>query len=118
MLTDRHEGTTFNRVGAVDGRFVFRRVYATSFQAGASQTDAGTGPDFGRLWDASIDRNGRNYGFRNSLKGLSSDFRSRMGFINRKEKKRNFRRMFIKAVNWNEFEKPFSIGLRASHFAQ
>ena len=83
VLTDRHEGSNFNRVGAVDGRIVFRSVYALAFQAGASQTDAGSGPNFGRLWDASIDRSGRSYGFRNSLKGLSREFGSRVGFVNR-----------------------------------
>lgn len=83
VLTDRHEGNNFNRVGAVDGRFVFRSVYALAIQAGASQTDTGSGPNFGRLWDASIDRSGRAYGFRNSLKGLSREFGSRVGFVNR-----------------------------------
>lgn len=83
LVTDREEGARFNRVAATDGRFVFRDVYAAAFQVGASTTDSGTGPRFGRLWETSIDRSGRSYGFRNSIKGLSNDFHTDAGFVNR-----------------------------------
>lgn len=83
VVTDREDGNRYNRVGAVDGRFVFRNVYNVAFQGGGSISDSGTGPRFGQLWEASIDRSGRSYGFRNSLQGIGPLFRTEAGFVNR-----------------------------------
>ncbi len=83
VLTDREEGRRTNRVAALDGRFLFSRVYSTAFQYGGSVTDSGNGSRVGRLWESSFDRSGRNYGFRNSIRALSEEFGSQAGFVSR-----------------------------------
>ena len=83
VLTDRREGNSYNRVGAADARLVFGGVYQVGLQAGASATgDAGVAAH-GEIWEANVDRSGRTWGFRNSIRGISNQFQSRTGFINR-----------------------------------
>jgi hypothetical protein len=83
VYTDRRDGSRYNQVAAADARVVFHGVYQLAIQVGGSATDSGTGPMRGKLWDLSVDRSGRSWGFRNSLKGLSRDFTTQSGFVNR-----------------------------------
>jgi hypothetical protein len=85
--TDRERGEMYNRVASVDGRATFRRIYSTSFQLAGSSTrrpfvdrDTTTSAP---LWTASVARNGRNFGFGYSVRGLDPEFRTQSGFISR-----------------------------------
>jgi len=83
VVTDREDGDYFNRVGAVDGRFVLARQYTLSFQYGLSDTRNTDGDAQGSIWQVSFDRSGRGWGFRNELEGVTDGFSTRTGFVNR-----------------------------------
>jgi hypothetical protein len=81
--TDRILGSDYNRVAEVDGRIVFGEVYSAAFQ-GAGSFDKTNG--FTRnapLWEGIFARNGKRFGLRYVLTGISEDFRARSGFISR-----------------------------------
>ncbi len=81
--TDRVLGGDYNRVADVDGRLVFGQVYSASFQ-GAKSFDKTNGVTrTAPLWEGIFARNGKRFGFRYILTGISEDFRARSGFISR-----------------------------------
>ena len=81
--TDRVMGSDYNRVADVDGRIVFGDVYSTSFQA-AKSFDKTNGVSLNApLWEGVFARNGKKFGLRYILTGISEDFRARSGFISR-----------------------------------
>ena len=82
-ITDRRVGGDYNRVFNTDGRFVLRQVYQASYQVAASDTRTGGARSRGTIWEASFDRTGRNYGFRNSIEGVSEAFATQVGFVPR-----------------------------------
>ncbi len=86
-VTDREDGTLFNRVGSVDGKLVLGTIYTGAFQLAASTTRgpaaSGTESLDGPLWSASLARSGRSFGFTYSVRGVSPEFRTQSGFINR-----------------------------------
>jgi hypothetical protein len=86
-ITDREDGRFYNRVADIDGRWVFGRLYSAAFQLAGSRTRLPTGTGdttlTGPLWDASVSRNGRHFGFTYGFEGFGSDFRTQSGFINR-----------------------------------
>jgi hypothetical protein len=82
-VTDRSEGSSYNRVASADARIVFARLYFVEAQAGGSWTaDAGTTRS-GPLWKLEFDRTGRAWGFNYQVNGISPDFSSAAGFVNR-----------------------------------
>lgn len=103
VLTDRTTGAEFNRVAGLDGRVRFGGIYTWQFQAAGSWTrawapDAGgegiavvgdstvavaTRDRAGHLLQTSIDRTGRNWGFRMQAKDIPGDFRTESGFVRR-----------------------------------
>ena len=82
--TDRIAGDDYNRVADVDGRMLFGKVYTGTFQY-ARSFDQHVAAQFraAPLWDASLNRNGREFGFRYSLNGIDDNFRAPTGFISR-----------------------------------
>ena len=82
-VTDRREGSDYNQVFNGDGRFLMRNIYALQYQYAASRTSVDGVGSNGSIWEASIDRTGRNYGFRNSIEGVSPNFGTRTGFVAR-----------------------------------
>lgn len=81
--TDRVLGRDYNRVADVDGRIVFGQVYSASFQ-GAGSFDKTNGVKLNApLWEGILARNGKQFGLRYILTGISEDFRARSGFISR-----------------------------------
>jgi hypothetical protein len=84
IVTDREEGESYNRVLGADTRIVFGGLYFAQLQAVASTTrDEGfvrTGP----LWEAMLDRTGRNWGFNYRVTGVSDEFEARSGFVPRR----------------------------------
>jgi hypothetical protein len=83
VYTDRVDGQAFNRVAAVDGRFVFGAAYALTFQGGGSATRDSAVTRWAPIWYASLVRSGRRFGFTMSGSGIGDDFRAASGFISR-----------------------------------
>ncbi|MCC7054880.1 MAG: carbohydrate binding family 9 domain-containing protein [Gemmatimonadaceae bacterium] len=83
LLTDRTEGAQYNRVGGVDARIQFRRVYSIEARLHGSQTRDTVSTLRGSMWEANAGRSGRSYGFRYGLQGISPDFQTRVGFVPR-----------------------------------
>jgi Domain of unknown function (DUF5916) len=81
--TDRTEGGVYNRVGEADTRLVFGRMYTFSTQFAGSTTRSDGVSRKGSLWEMSLDRTGRRWGFRYSLKGVHPDFVAASGFVPR-----------------------------------
>jgi hypothetical protein len=81
--TDRVAGGDYNRVMDVDGRMVFGGVYTGSFQYARSYDKTVGRATNGPLWESILARNGKRYGFRYQLTGISDDFRASTGFISR-----------------------------------
>lgn len=81
--TDRVLGGDYNRVADVDGRVVFGDVYSTSFQAAGSFDKTGGVVRNAPLWEGIFARNGKQFGLRYILTGISEDFRAGSGFISR-----------------------------------
>ncbi|MFL5572496.1 MAG: DUF5916 domain-containing protein [Gemmatimonadaceae bacterium] len=81
--TDRIMGGDYNRVADVDGRIVFHDVYSTSFQAAGSFDKAAGVVRNAPLWEGVFARNGKQFGLRYVMTGISEDFRARSGLISR-----------------------------------
>jgi hypothetical protein len=81
--TDRILGGNYNRVADVDGRVVFGEVYSTSFQAAGSFDKSGGVVRNAPLWEGIFSRNGKRFGLRYIMTGISEDFRAGSGFISR-----------------------------------
>ena len=82
--TDRIEGTSYNRVADVDGRYIFGGIYSVQGQYARSFTKTGSGGAFAApLWTTVLSRNGKAFGLRYSMDAVSDRFRARSGFIDR-----------------------------------
>lgn len=84
-LTDREEGSRFNRVASVDARHVFGSIYSASAQyaqASTRLTDGGTVSN-APLWNAVLSRNGRKLAMRWVIDAVDERFRTQSGFIGR-----------------------------------
>jgi len=81
--TDRVDGSNYNRLGSADTRLVFGGVYDFRMQ-GAMSFDRvkGTVTD-GHLWDMSLRRQGRTFGWDVLFKGLDDELVARSGFLSR-----------------------------------
>lgn len=81
--TDKIEGSDYNRMASADTRIVFRDIYDLQMQ-GALSFDRRTGKEkIGHLWDLSLRRQGREFGFNVLFKGLSDDLIAGSGFLSR-----------------------------------
>jgi hypothetical protein len=88
VVTDRTDGAAFNRVGAVDTRWVFGKLLQWSSQVVGSTTRAGTPGATARqggLLYSSFTRSGRTFGFRYEVRGVSPGFVTQSGFIPRSD---------------------------------
>jgi hypothetical protein len=81
--TDRISGDDYNRVLSGDTRVVFGGMYFAQGQLGQSWTRDDAGSRTGQIWQAQLDRTGRSWGFNYQVNGLSDDFETRSGFVNR-----------------------------------
>lgn len=81
--TDRISGEDYNRVLSGDTRIVFGGMYFAQGQLGQSWTRDDAGSRTGQVWQAQLDRTGRSWGFNYQVNGLSDDFETRSGFVNR-----------------------------------
>ncbi|HKW48634.1 MAG TPA: carbohydrate binding family 9 domain-containing protein [Gemmatimonadaceae bacterium] len=81
--TDRVLGGDYNRVADVDGRLAFSGAYNAIFQYAQSFDKTQNVVRNAPLWTGALVRNGKEYGFRYLLDGISDDFIARSGFISR-----------------------------------
>jgi hypothetical protein len=82
--TDRVDGASYNRVGDVDGSYLFGGVYSFQGQYAQSFTRLPSGLVLNApLWHAQVNRNGKNFAFGYSLDGVHENFRTQTGFIGR-----------------------------------
>lgn len=83
--TDRIDGNDHNRVANVDTRLVFAKLYSVQGQFAGSRTHDGetrTTLD-APLWNLTVRRTGRSYGWRYGASGISDRFIPGAGFIGR-----------------------------------
>ena len=83
LVSDREEGSVFNRLAGADLRIVFGRLYFAQFQAVASSTRLSDTTRAGPMWEAVIDRTGRSFGFHYNIIGIHPDFAAWNGFVPR-----------------------------------
>lgn len=81
--TDKIDGDNYNRVASVDGRLVFAKLYAVTFQGAASFTRRGGVSSSAPLWDLGVNRAGRRFGVNFRMLGIHPDFRAESGFFSR-----------------------------------
>jgi hypothetical protein len=84
-LTDRTEGSRFNRVASVDARRVFAGIYSAQAQYAHSYTRLapGAASTNAPLWNAVLSRNGKSFKFRYAFDAVDERFRTQSGFIGR-----------------------------------
>lgn len=83
VYTDKVDGSYFNRVAGLDGRFVFNKIYTIRGQIAGSATHRFGTTTQAPLWNASFDRNARNLWFTYSINATDPDFRAASGFLSR-----------------------------------
>ncbi|HEX7048575.1 MAG TPA: DUF5916 domain-containing protein [Longimicrobiales bacterium] len=84
-FTDRSllDGDDYNRVLAADVRHVFGGMYFIQGQLGGSWTRDATGDHSAPIWNVTVDRTGRSFGFNYALNGIGEAFQSDAGFVPR-----------------------------------
>lgn len=83
LVSDREEGTAFNRMAGGDVRIVFGRLYFAQFQAVQSATRLRDSTHAGPMWEAVLDRTGRAFGFHYNVIGVHQNFEAWNGFVPR-----------------------------------
>jgi hypothetical protein len=83
VYTDRVDGDSSNRVAAADARVTFRKIYTVQAQGAVSRTHRLGVTTTAPLWQTTVSRSGRRYGFRYLFRAISDDFRAEAGFISR-----------------------------------
>jgi hypothetical protein len=83
LYSERLGGGRENRLAGADAHIVFRRLYFAQFQGVVSTTHSADSSQSGPLWEAVVDRTGRNFGFHYNVLGIGPDFRADNGFVTR-----------------------------------
>ena len=83
VYTDKVDGSYYNRVAGMDGRFLFGKIYTVRGQIAGSATHRSGETTRAPLWNGSFERNGRNFGLTYSISATDPDFRAAAGFISR-----------------------------------
>ncbi len=94
VATDKEAGGSYNRVGGIDARFTWDRIYSFGLQGVASETRApapvllgsptpGKRTGAGPLWEARFIRGGRTFGMFYDLQGIDPEYQPDAGFIGR-----------------------------------
>ena len=73
----------YNRMLSGDVRYVFAKLYFVETQFAQSWTAHGTPELSGSVWKLELDRTGRQFGFNYAINGISDDFATESGFVNR-----------------------------------
>jgi hypothetical protein len=83
VYTDKVDGSYYNRVAGVDGRFVFNKIYTVRGQVAGSTTRRFGTTANAPLWNAAVDRQGRNLWITYSINASDPEFRAASGFLSR-----------------------------------
>ena len=83
LYSGRTSGARANHVAGGDARLVFRRIYFAQFQAVQSVTRQGDTKTSDPMFEAVLDRTGRNYGFHYNVLGIGPNFVTDNGFVPR-----------------------------------
>ncbi|MHB0949479.1 MAG: carbohydrate binding family 9 domain-containing protein [Gemmatimonadaceae bacterium] len=83
LYSGRTSGARLNHVGGADARLVFGRLYFAQFQAVGSVTRANGAARTAPMWEAVVDRTGRQFGFHYNLTGIGNGFETDNGFVPR-----------------------------------
>ncbi|PYO78824.1 MAG: hypothetical protein DMD67_04225 [Gemmatimonadetes bacterium] len=83
VYTYRIEGGDYNRVAGADARLVLGPIYALALQGAQSVTRSIGGVVNAPLWQATLDRTGREFAFHYGITGIHPDFVAASGFIAR-----------------------------------
>ena len=83
LYSDRSGGGRDNHLGGADVHWVFGGLYYAQFQGALSVTREEGASTTAPMWEASVDRTGRSYGFHYSLNGLGDGFAADNGFVQR-----------------------------------
>lgn len=83
VYTDKIEGDNYNRVLGFDSRLVFGQIYTFQGQVAGSHTRFASVTTDAPLWQLRFNRNGRTFGMRYSINGVSDEFEAQSGFIGR-----------------------------------
>jgi hypothetical protein len=85
VYTDRIDGSSFNRVGAIDGRVLLGRAWDLTIQSGASATrdSAAAAVRWAPMWKAVLVRSGRHFGLNVQSYAVHGAFRASSGFVSR-----------------------------------
>jgi hypothetical protein len=83
VYTDKVDGSYYNRVAGLDGRFVFNKIYTVRGQVAGSATQRFGTTTKAPLWNANFDRQGRNLWLTYSINASDPDFRAASGFLSR-----------------------------------
>ncbi|HEX6314780.1 MAG TPA: DUF5916 domain-containing protein, partial [Gemmatimonadaceae bacterium] len=94
-VTDREEGSQFNRVVGADTRILFQREYTFNAHIAASSTRNASGTRTAPLWNFSSNRTGLRFGYLYSLSGIDSAFSAASGFVPRTD--------FVKGSFYNRY---------------
>jgi hypothetical protein len=83
-VTDKEEGSAYNRVAAGDVRWVYGKLYYFEAQLGAAGTRPVTGDAHtGAIWKLENDRTGRRWGYNVQWLDIGRDFETQSGFVPR-----------------------------------
>jgi hypothetical protein len=83
LYSERVGGGSANRVIGADMRHVFGGMYFLQLQSATAITRAAGRTQTGSLWEATVDRTGRSWGFNYKLLGIQPEFRADNGFVAR-----------------------------------
>jgi hypothetical protein len=82
-LTDRTEGSDYNRLASADTRLVFKRAYALSVQGSVSTTRTAGKTYTSPQWDINNSRQGLRFGYLYGFSGFDPHFQAQSGFVPR-----------------------------------
>jgi hypothetical protein len=83
VATDKEYAGNYNRVGELDTRFTWDKIWSFAAQGAASTTRADGFTQTGPLWEGHLIRGGRTLVLDYNLTGISENFITQSGFISR-----------------------------------
>lgn len=83
LYSGRTSGARANHVGGADTKIVFGGLYFAELQAVQSVTREGGVTRTAPMWEATLDRTGRKWGFNYRLTGIGNGFETDNGFVPR-----------------------------------
>jgi hypothetical protein len=109
--TDKIDGDDFNRVASIDTRLVFAKDISLFAQVAGSFWEQGDASAQVPLWEVSLNKNGRTFGWNAMIEGVHDDFVPGAGFISRPGIAHS-----NMSVRWTRFGKP-EAGLQSYTFS-